>query len=176
MEEIWKDIDGYEGLYQVSNLGRVRTLARYRVKARIRKPVPDKNGYMTVRLTHKKVGKTHKIHRLVAEMFIENPDGCKEVNHKNEKKYDNRVENLEWCDKTYNVNYGTANSRRKEHSTNCLTTSKKVAQISLSGDVIAIYPSLSEAHRKTGFSIACLSMCCNGKTKKSYGYNWKYVS
>lgn len=176
MEEIWKDIDGYEGMYQVSSLGRVKTLARYKVKECIRKLVSDKNGYMTVRLTYKKVGKTYKIHRLVATAFISNPEGYNEVNHKNEKKDDNRVENLEWCDKTYNVNYGTANSRRRAHSINCSFTSKRVVQKSLSGEVIAIYPSLSEAHRKTGFSMASLSLCCNGKIRKSYGYNWEYAS
>ena len=119
MKEIWIDIKNFEGIYQVSNLGRVRSLARwikckdgktiYR-KGRILKPQPA-SGYRQVILSVNGEKKWFSVHRLVAETFIPNPDNLPEVNHKNEDKYDNRVENLEWCSHSYNMNYGTLKER-----------------------------------------------------------------
>lgn len=111
-EEIWKDIIGYEGLYQVSSLGRVRSLDRYDSRncfweGRILKLYTRKGGYLFVQLHLNGKGKNYLVHRLVAIAFIPNPDNLPEVNHLDEDKTNNRVENLEFCDRKYNINFGT---------------------------------------------------------------------
>ena len=122
-EEIWRPIEGYEGLYEVSSYGRVRSLdkyvkcdyEKYRLhKGKVLSPGKDKDGYLSVVLSCN--GKLHlkKIHRLVAEAFIPNPDNLPQVNHKDEDKTNNRVDNLEWCNRKYNCNYGSRNIRRRE--------------------------------------------------------------
>ena len=113
MIEEWRPIEGYEGLYEVSSYGRVRSLDRFIVdslghkrfyKGKVLSPIKDKNGYLSVKLQE---GNKHNIHRLVAQEFIENPDNLPQVNHKDENKSNNRVDNLEWCDQAYNNLYGT---------------------------------------------------------------------
>ena len=121
-KEIWKDIKGYEGLYQVSNLGRIKSLPKwhrnnknsgYWSKEIILKYGKDKDGYLQVMLTKNKNRRQHKIHRLVAQTFIPNPNNYPVVNHKKEfEKQNNEVDNLEWCTVKYNTNYGTAIERR----------------------------------------------------------------
>ena len=119
IEEIWRPIEGYEGLYEISNTGRVRSFDRYVKysngqihlhKGRILSPVIKDNGYLVVNLQ----GKIFTIHRLVAQAFISNINSLPEINHKDEDKTNNRVENLEWCDHKYNMNYGTRNIRAKD--------------------------------------------------------------
>ena len=115
MEEIWKYIEGYEGLYEVSSYGRVRSLGQfvnhnyggyaYR-KGRILKPGLGSRGYLSVTLSKNGIQKNYSVHRLVAQAFIENPDNLPQVNHKDEDRTNNNVTNLEWCDAKYNVNYG----------------------------------------------------------------------
>ena len=108
--EIWKEIKGYEGLYEVSNQGNIRSLKT----GKLRKP-KNNFGYLRINLCKNNVVKFHMVHRLVAETFIENNDqNLTQVNHKNENKQDNRVENLEWCDAKYNNNYGTKIIRQVE--------------------------------------------------------------
>ena len=122
MQEIWKDIDGFGGCYQVSNLGRVKSLDRnvkgnksnYIRIGKILSPKTHRNGYLCVVLCKDRIGKMYYIHRLVAQAFIPNPDRLPQVNHKDENKTNNNVENLEWCSAEYNTNYGTANDRRCE--------------------------------------------------------------
>lgn len=123
MIEIWKSIPGYEGLYEVSNTGQIRSLdmyvkvgfGAYRLqKGKVLSPAKDKYGYLVVSLTYNGKHKTIKVHRLVAQAFIENPDNLPEVNHKDEDKTNNIVENLEWCNHKYNMNYGTRTIRRRE--------------------------------------------------------------
>lgn len=106
INEIWKDIDGYNGLYQISSLGRVRNK-----KGRLISPRKKWNGYIEVQLYKASKKKHYQIHRLVAEAFIPNPNNLPQINHKNEIKFDNRLENLEWCDNSYNVNYSKRRSK-----------------------------------------------------------------
>ena len=170
MNEIWKDIDGYEGLYQVSNLGRVKSLNYLHTgKERNLKPGTDGSGYRFVGLY--KNGKTRLfyIHRLVAKAFIPNPDGKLEVNHKDENKTNNCVDNLEWMTRQENNNYGTRNERVSK------SLSKSVFQYSLDGEFIRKWPSTIQIERDLGFSIGNISQCCNGKLKSAYGYIWKFV-
>ena len=195
--EIWKDIVGYEGLYQVSNLGRVKSLA-YEVtyyrertnsyvtrphKEQIVKPVTRQHGYLGVMLYgkggHKTRGfKTFSIHRLVAEAFIPNPDGLPEVNHKDENKQNNTVDNLEWITRKGNVNYGTTQQRRANNRINNDKRCKRVMQISLDGKIIAEYPSLAEVQRQTGYSSSNIWNFINGKNtnKHQYGFIWRYAN
>ena len=122
MQEEWRDIGGYEGLYQISNIGNVKSLGRlvnYKNKGKkwqegkILKPL-NKRGYLCVGLWKNGYIKNYSVHRLVAQAFIPNPNNLPQVNHKNEIKDDNRVENLEWCNNYYNSQYGTRNKRIAE--------------------------------------------------------------
>ena len=182
MNEIWKDIEGYEGLYQVSNLGRVRSLGRdivrrtrygtmapYHINGRVLKPLHSQGDYCYVHLFDKDGTSTnHKVHRLVAMAFVPNPDNLNEVNHIDEDKDNNRADNLEWCKHVDNCNHGTRNERSKTKR------SKPVQQLDAEGNVVAEYPSTIEAERETGTNRYQIRMCCNGKYKTAGGYRWKF--
>ena len=121
MIEEWRPIEGYEGLYEVSNTGRVRSLdmyvkgKSYRLhKGKVLSPGKNKNGYLKVNLHYNGKRETITVHRLVAQAFIENPDNLPQVNHKDEDKTNNNVDNLEWCDVKYNLSYGTARIRERD--------------------------------------------------------------
>lgn len=168
MEEIWKDIEGYEG-YEVSNLGRVKSLDYRRTGAeRVLKPAYSGNGYLFVNLYKDGKEKKHYIHRLVAAAFIPNPHNLPEINHINEQKEDNRVENLEWCTQEYNRNYGTRNERVAK------AFSKPVLQLTLDGELMREWPSTHEAHRQGGYNQGTISACCRGIRNTHKGYVWKY--
>ena len=165
MEE-WRDIEGYEGLYQVSNYGRVKSLKH--LDELVLKPSKKRNGYLGVVLCEN--GNTHSfgVHRLVAEVFIPNPQNLPQVNHKDEDKTNNRVENLEWCSSKYNVNYGNRNTICAE------IFSKKVYQYTLDNELVKIWQSTQECGRN-GFLQSCVSSCCQGKQKTHKGFKWSYV-
>ncbi len=176
-KEIWKDIvyDGvtYEG-YQVSNLGRVKSLNyNHTGKSRVLKCVPSTNGYLVVCLHNNMKTKNYKIHRLVAEAFLPNPDNKPEINHKSEDKLDNRVENLEWVWHKDNCNHGTRNKRIGEKNKNG-KCSKKVIQYSLDGEFIKEWVSVREIQRQLGYSNGNISDCCRGIKKSAYGFKWEY--
>ena len=114
-------------------------------------------------------------HRFIAELFIPNPENFPEINHKNEIKYDNRVENLEWCNRKYNLNYGTYKERMANANING-KTSKKVYQYALDGTLIREWPSTKEVQRRLGYSHTHISECCLGKWKTAYGFLWSYNS
>ena len=173
MEE-WKNIKGYEGLYQVSNFGRVKSLNYHRTgKEVLMKPgrfvMKSGNAYYGVKLYKDSKMNVKLVHRLVAEAFIPNPNNLPQVNHKDENGLNNRVDNLEWCTRKYNTNYGTARERMKEKR------SKPVYQYSIDGELIKEWPSLSEIGRQTGYSCGYISDCCNGKRKTAYGFIWRYA-
>lgn len=176
MEE-WRNIEGYDD-YQVSNLGRVKRLdvidsLGHLRKERILKSGKDTKGYLRVSLWKNGKGKTFKVHRLVAQAFIDNPYNLPQVNHKDENPSNNRVENLEWCDAKYNLTYGSRIKRVSDKTING-KLSKTVYQYSLDGEFVAEYPSVSEAARQLDCDIGCICHCCNGKQKTSYGYVWRY--
>ena len=166
--EIWKDIEGYEGLYEVSNLGNVKSLNKR--KGRILKPIKDHFGYLRVNLYNSEY-KIHKVHRLVAEAFIPNPNNYPIINHKDEDKTNNRVENLEWCDHKYNNNYGTVRERRRKTATNNPKISKQVLCV----ETGVVYPSLMQLCRELNLNSGSICHVCNGKHKTYKGLHFKYV-
>ena len=178
--EIWKDIAGYEGLYQVSNLGRIRSLTRKvsvvgkkngRVfKGKIKKDVREKkNGYLVVSLFRKGNSKRFFIHRLVATAFIPNSNDLPQVNHKDEDKTNNKVSNLEWCDAKYNTNYGSCIEKR------IAPQCKRVSQYTISGAYVQSFASMADVERTFGFNHSAICACCKDFTKTAYGYKWKYA-
>lgn len=169
MVEIWRDIEGYEGLYQVSNFGRVKSLNKR--KGRILKPIKDHFGYLRVNLYKDFKYKIHKVHRLVAQAFIENPNNYPIINHKDEDKTNNKVENLEWCNHQYNNNYGTVIERKRKTSTNNPKTSKKVLCV----ETGIVYPSLMQLCRELNLNSGSVCNVCNGKHKTHKGLHFKYV-
>lgn len=183
--EIWKDIKNYEGLYQVSNYGRVKSLERYTeyqnclsndrigIKSKVNGKImvgTIRFGYHYVGLTKNGKTKHFRVHRLVAEAFIENPNNLPIINHKDENKQNNRVDNLEWCDCKYNLNYG--NSRKKLSTSMVKNIGVKVIQKDKNGNLIAIYDSIQEASRTTGVPNQNINKVVHQKYNK--GRNGKY--
>lgn len=174
MEEIFKDIEGFEGLYQISNLGRVKSINYNKTrKEKILKYRKHRYGYLMVVLFKDGKRKEILVHRLVAQAFLPNPDNLPQVNHKDENKTNNCVENLEFCDAKYNSNYGTRNERVAKSLTGVYNTKKSKPVMCIETGVI--YPSTNEVQRQLGFSRGNISQCCNGKKNTSYKYHWKYV-
>ena len=177
--EVWKPIPNYEGFYEVSNIGRVRSLYRYK---KILHP-SDTNGYRTVELWKGKKRKRIGVHRLVAMAFIDNPDNKPFVNHKDETRDNNSVDNLEWVTHLENCRYGTAIARRtahldysKRHINNAgqiLTCSKPIIQYDKSGNYIREWKSATECSKKTGFSISGIRSVVRGKRNSIFGYVFK---
>lgn len=167
-KEIWVPITGYEGLYEVSNFGNVRSL-NYDKTGKIKnmKTFENSNGYMVLTLSKNGKYKQHFVHRLVAEAFIPNLFNGIEINHIDENPKNNCVDNLEWCSKSYNINYGSRNKRCAEKQ------SKPVLQYTKYGELVKEWSSISECGRN-GFGIGHISDCCKGKLKSHKGFIWKY--
>lgn len=164
--EIWKDVNNYPN-YQVSNLGNVKNIKANKMLK------PSLNGgYLKVSLSKNGKAKPFLIHRLVAIAFIPNPTNLPEVNHKKEfEKTNNTVENLEWCDHSYNQNYGTRNDRvsKKMSRIKC----KKVNQYDLDGNYIKTFNSIIDAQKEVGSTHIC--QCLKGNFEQTKGYKWRYA-
>ena len=179
MEEIWKDIKGYEGIYQVSNKGNIKRLKRvvntwnaYKTLDERKLKLSICNRYYSVGLK----GKSYSVHRLVAKAFIPNPENKPQVNHKNENKLDNRVENLEWCSAKENVNYGTCIERRakKQRETKCQINNKATSKKVRCLETGKVFESINDARRIMGLDGSSISKVCKGKNKSTKGYTFRY--
>ena len=183
ISEIWRtaisDGEPYEG-YKVSNFGRILSLNYKNTgKAKLMTPVTDKDGYLQVILYKNGESKTCRVHRLVAETFLPNPENLPEVNHKDENKKNNFVflnedgsvdkkrSNLEWKTHKDNINHGTHNERMAK------TKSKRVLQLSLSGELIREWDSTQECGRN-GFNQSAVAKCCRGEQKTHKGFRFMY--
>ena len=169
--EVWRDVVGFEGFYEVSNRGNVHSVKRKdlrgrKIGGRTLKPAYDKDGYLKVILCKNDKRAYKRVHRLVAEMFIHNPNNYPEVNHRDEVKFNNNVENLEWCDTRYNSNYGTRNER----------ISKKVRAANIKTGEVLTFSSTVEAGNK-GYSSDNVSKACRGVYYDGHlyrGHKWSY--
>ena len=156
----FSDIEGYKN-YQVTDDGRVWSSN----KKGFLKAGTVSGGYQAVDLCKNGKRTTTLIHRLVAQAFIPNPDNLPEINHRDENPKNNVVENLEWCDHSYNINYGTRNEK----------VSKRVYQYTLDGKLVCVYPSTIDVVRNNReYNLGAISQCCNGKLHKHKGYIWSY--
>ena len=180
--EIWKDIKGYEGLYRISSLGRILSLQRTFYTGRnnrictipntIMSPSKTKKGYLRVTLYKDGQPKGFQVHRLVAEAFIPNPNNLPEVNHKNEIKDCNKVDNLEWCTSEYNIKYSKAYIYNLPKAID--KVKRKVIQMNLDDKFIKEWESASEAAKFLGISQSSISQCCRNKRNKCGNYKWKF--
>ena len=161
-QEIWKDIKDYDGLYQVSNLGRIKRLLNKSYKIC---NLTLQHGYLYCRLSKNNKQKKYRVHRLVALAFLSNTNNYKEINHINCNKQDNRVENLEWCSSSYNKIHALKNELYKNV--------KQIVQIK-NGKIINTFKNIKTASIKTGFERTCINKCVLGKRNSAYGYQWKY--
>ena len=170
--ENWKAIAGYEGLYEVSDMGRVKSLNyNHTGKEKILKLKKSHCGYLNVNICKDGHAKSVRIHRLVATAFISNPHNLETINHKDEDKTNNTVDNLEWMSQKDNNNYGTHNKRVSEALSNQVQMFDKYTD-----ELLATSPSLMEDERVTGIDDGNISKCCLGKIKSAGGYIWKYPS
>lgn len=167
MKEIWKDIAGYEGLYQVSNLGRIRSLDRAvntwygtrKASEKILKPCANKKGYLFVTLSRENKVIPVRINRLVASAFVANPNNLPVVNHKDKNRANNEADNLEWCTVEYNNRYSCA---------------KSVVQYDFDGKKITEWEAASDAGKCLWINAGNIIQCCKGNRKTAGGFMWSY--
>ena len=189
-KQVWKDIEGYEGLYQVSNTGKVRSM-NYKQTGKVKrlKPIITNTGYCTARFGKEGKWKGYLVHRLVAQAFIPNPNNLPCVNHKDENKTNNCIWNLEWCTHEYNNNYGSRTERFKvaiKGENNPMygkkgkdnPNSKPILMLDKNNNILACFDSVGDANeyfdkpRRTHNICACAT----GRQKTAYGYKWAYIN
>lgn len=159
--EIWQDLEGYEGIYEVSSFGQIRSYPRQGTKGGIMVGHADKKGYINITLRKDGIQQTQKLHRLIAKTFIPNPNNLPEVNHKDENKLNNRIDNLEWCTTAYNHEYGTRTLRCGKPVI-CVETNITYAGARWAGTELGLDPS-------------SITKCAKNPNKTCGGYHWKYV-
>lgn len=186
MIEEWKDIKGYEGLYQVSNLGRIKSLSRNNTKGKILKLTKDKRGYYFVTLSKNNVVEKVMIHRVVAKIFLLNTENKSQVNHIDGNKTNNCVENLEWCTPKENIRHAWdnglcrmtinhINSAKKIGKINGSLGKKKINQYDGNNNFIKQWGSIIEASNFYSIDRGNITKCCKGNRKKVGGFIWKYA-
>lgn len=169
--EIWKHVDGTRNV-EVSNFGNVRDAET----KRIRYQAKTKKGYKTVSFKEDGKRRCMFVHRLVAEAFLDHPEGCDQVNHKDEVKDNNVVDNLEWCTAKYNVNYGTAPERRAASRRGTPAHNRKrVVQLNELGEVISVFDSATAASKALGICDEHICNVANGKRKTAGGFRWMWA-
>lgn len=164
MNEIWKDIEGYEGLYQVSNLGNIKSFCNNKTII-LKQTNICKYGHKKVTLCKNGVKKVMTVHRLVAKAFIPNPDNKPEIDHIDTNPSNNRVDNLRWVTSKENTNNPLTKIKQNRHI---------VMQYDKEGNFIQSFDSLHEANDKTGIYHGLISLCCRGKSRTAGGYVWRY--
>ena len=191
IEEIWKDIEGYENLYQVSTMGNVKSLNFNKTSIeKILKPRDNGNGYLTVCLWKNNAYKHKYIHRLVCETFLPNPENKPCIDHVNCVRSDNRLENLRWA--TYTENLTNPITRKRNSDTHreiyqgennpnygnrgkLNSLSKPIVQLDLFGNIINLWHSAKDAERECGFDASTITKCCKGKKQTHKGFKWMYL-
>lgn len=175
-QEIWKAIEGYENLYEISNKGRLRSMDRsipqqgrlQLYKGKLLSTYINNSGYVAIKLSKNNKKRSFLVHRLVAVAFLPNPKQLPYINHKDEDKSNNNIENLEWCTAIYNINYGTSKKRRS------VKMGKRIAMYSTNGKLVNIFYSIREAERKTKIRKQCITPALD-KNKTSGGFIWKTI-
>ncbi len=170
--EHWKDIKGYEGRYQVSDLGNVKSFVGKTPKLLV--PKCNNSGRLHVQLSdgHNNV-KYKLIHRLVGEAFIPNPDGLPQINHLDENPKNNRVENLEWCTHEYNVQYYAERHKGKPRTP--WRYPQRIVQEQMDGKIVREWENITTIHRVTNLHSFPITECCKGNRKQAYGYKWHFA-
>ena len=163
--EVWKDVTNYEGIYQVSNTGKVKRILP-NGKERLLRGKKDKDGYTEIILSKKQKKAYFRLHRLVAKAFIPNPENKPEVNHKDKNKQNNSVCNLEWATTVENIRHSFALGRK--------VSTTPVLQFSANGELLAYFDSIKEAAQTANVKQSNISACCNSRLKTVGGYIWRY--
>lgn len=182
--ENWKDIKGYEGLYQVSDLGRVKSLERdvyysngavHHIEEKILVPILDRGGYSYIHLYKNGKMKREYVHRLVATAFIPNSENKPQVNHRDEVKTNNVVENLEWCTASYNALYGTKIERMLQNRRSYKLGNNPQAKSVFCVELNKKFDSIRRAEEELGVNINCIVGACKGRQKTAGGFHWRYA-
>ena len=166
----WRSVVGYEGLYEVSDSGLIRSLPRRGTRSKsiqIRKACNNNKGYKQVCLSKDGKTKMAYIHRIVAQAFISNPDNLPEINHKDENPLNNNISNLEWCDRTYNNRYGSRSQK----------TRKSVDMLDSNGNFVKRFDGLGIAAVEVSgkkSNQSCIKECCDGERKTAIGFRWRW--